>query len=307
MMPSTVFRRWAYAYGIRHVPRFVIHAPDYTYLSSGVRCLHLLCDRLNELGVSAAITARVAKPGTNTPRINADVISAYPALFDRSIVVYPEIYAGNPLGAKNVVRYLLNAPGFFTGVGVEAFGKRDYYLHFAEEFRPPGVASRPLRLSVVDTSIFTPPPPSTPRDGFLVYGVRYRPDTTTFPSWVDRVTMICRETPRDPSTLAKLYQTSRAMIVGERTAAVAEALHCHCPVVLVPHDGFAHEPVLDFHRGYGTVLGFDQSELARAALSVSAMPARYAAREGDVNRKILEFVADAERYFGLSGAAQTAG
>jgi hypothetical protein len=302
-----LIRRWAYACGVRRAPRIVIHGPDYTHLSSGIRCLHLLCDRLNDLGVNAAITARVAKPGNNTPRIDLNAISARPALLDRSIVIYPEIYAGNPLGARNVVRYLLNKPGFFNGVGVESYGERDYYLHFAEEFRPPGIASRLLRLSVVDTTIFTPPHPSTRRDGFLVYGARYRPDTATFPRWIDRITTISCETPREPAALAKLYQTNRAMIVGERTAAIAEAMHCHCPVILIPHRDFAYEPLIAFLGGCGAMLGFDEAELARAASSVSAMPARYAAREGDVDGNILEFVADAERYFGLSRAPQTAG
>jgi hypothetical protein len=38
-------RHWAYAFGLAHPPKLVIDAPSYTHLSSGVRCLHLLCDR----------------------------------------------------------------------------------------------------------------------------------------------------------------------------------------------------------------------------------------------------------------------
>ena len=51
-------------------PRIVIDAPSYTYLHSGVICLHALCDRLNRLGVSAAVTARVVDPRSNTPQIS---------------------------------------------------------------------------------------------------------------------------------------------------------------------------------------------------------------------------------------------
>ena len=55
MMSSRLLRRWAYACAIWRIPKIVIDAPDYTHLSSGIRCLHLLCDRLNRLGVSAAV------------------------------------------------------------------------------------------------------------------------------------------------------------------------------------------------------------------------------------------------------------
>jgi hypothetical protein len=291
---------WAYACRMRRVPAIVIYAPDYTHLSSGVRCLHLLCDRLNRLGIGAAITTRVIDPSLITPWIHPGMISAHPALLDRSIVIYPEIVAGNPVHARNVVRYLLNKPGYFTGAGMETYGQGDYYLHFSDEFRPPGLVSRRLRLSLVDTAVFTPPPASTERKGFLVYSARYRPDIESFPDWIDNVTMISNAAPRDPPALAKFYQSSRALIAGERTSAIAEALHCHCPVIILPHPGFEFEPVISFAGGYGLTVGFDETGLARAAESAPAFPAHYATHFVDVDAKVLEFVSDAARHFGLS-------
>jgi O-antigen biosynthesis protein len=299
-MPSRLVRRWAYACRMWRIPKIVIHAPDYTHLSSGVRCLHLLCDRLNDLGVSAAVTARVIDPRLNTPRIRAKTISADPALLDRSIVIYPEVVAGNPLGARHVVRYLLNKPGFFTGTGVDSYGDGDYCLHFADEFRPSNLVSRRLRLPLVDTTVFMPPQPSMKRNGFLVYGARHQLDVKTFPSWIDNLTMISRAAPRDPPALASLYQSSRALIVGERTSATAEALHCHCPVILLPHHGFAIDLAVSSVGGYGVTVGFDLAGLAHATSSAPAFPAHYATRCGDVDANVLDFVADAARYFGLA-------
>lgn len=290
---------WAHACRLLHAPKIIISTTGYTHLSSGVRCLHLLCDRLNRLGVSAAVTTDVVDPGLNTPRTYMGTISEYPAMLDRSIVIYPEIVAGNPLRAKNVVRYLLNKPGFLSDVGMEDYGAGDYYLHYADEFRPPGLKSRKLRLPLVDTEVFAPPPSAAKRNGFLVYSVRHQPDTTALPAWIDKVTLISSAVPREPAALAALYRSSRALIVGERTAAVFEALHCHCPVIIVPHGGFEYEPVIEFAGGYGLTVGFDQHGFARATESAPVFPMHYAKHFVDVDAKILEFVTDATRHFGL--------
>jgi hypothetical protein len=306
-MAGGLLRRWAAnAYGLWRPPRFVIDAPDYSHLHSGVRCLHLLCDRLNRLGVSAAVTCRVVDPRAMTPQLGRRMLASVPSILDRSIVIYPEVTAGNPLGAKHVVRYLLNTPGFFTGAGLESYGAKDYFVHFAEEFRPHGLKSRPLRLPLVDTSVFTPPPRGQERTGFLVYSHRYRPDVDGFPDWIDQHTIISRQAPRDPPALANLYRTSRGLVVGERTAAIAEALHCHCPVIIIPHHEFAYEPLVSYFGGYGLVIGFDQDGLARAAASVPAFPSHYVAHAADLDRRILDFVADAERYFDLPISQDTA-
>jgi hypothetical protein len=303
-MPGRVLRQLAYASGLWRIPQVVIDAPDYNAMSSGVRCLHLLCDRLNRLGVSSAVTARVTSrgatsPGIDAPRVHRQTLAAFPALLDRSIVIYPEIIAGNPLRARNVVRYLLNKPGRFTGAGIESYGAHDYVIHFADEFKPPELASRLLRLPLVDTAVFTPPPPATVRNGFLVYSVRHRPDVAAFPEWIDPITMIAPETPRDPATLARLYQTSRALIVGERTAATSEARHCHCPVLIIPHADFAFEPVMSFSGGAGLAIGLDEAGLAQASDSVASFPAAYAAQFTDLDTHIRDIVADAAHHFGL--------
>jgi hypothetical protein len=254
---------------------------------------------LNHLGISAAITTRVIDPRLNTPWIHTGTISAHPSLLDRSIVIYPEIVAGNPLRARNVVRYLLNKPGYFTGAGMETFGEGDYYLHFSDEFRPPDLVSRRLRLPLVDTTVFAPAPSSTERKGFLVYSARYQPDIKAFPGWIDHTTIISSAAPRDPPALAKLYQSSRALIVGERTSAIAEALHCYCPVIILAHPEFDFEPVVSFADGRGLTVGFDEAGLARAAASAPTFPTHYATHFVDVDARVLEFVADAVRYFGL--------
>jgi hypothetical protein len=283
----------------RPLPQVVIDSPNYTHLHSGIRCLHALCDRLNRLGVSAAVTSRKIDSRVRTPQIHRGVLRLAPWRLDQSVVIYPEITAGNPLGAKHVVRYLLNKPGFFNRRGMEGWGPSDYFIHFAEEFRPVGLQSRLLRFPLIDTSIFKPRPLARERKGFLVYSHRHRPDVGSFPDWIDEWTLLVHEQPRDPPTMAALYRSSRALIVGERTAAIPEALHCHCPVIMLPHRDYAPEPIMSFFAGHGLVLGFDKDGLARATETAPAFAAHYAAQFTGLDRQILDFVADVGRHFGL--------
>ena len=291
-----LFRRFVRPRQI-HVPDVVIYAPNYTYLSSGVRCLHLLCDRLNRLGIRAAVTASVTDPRSNTPQIKRRALTA--EMLEQSLVVYPEIIAGNPLGAKQVIRYLLNRPGFFGEPGLESYGDGDFFVHFAEEFRPPGLNSQLLRLPLIDTDVFMPPRPAAERRGFLVYSHRYCPDAKTFPDWIDQQTLISWEAPRDPPALAELYRRSRALVVGERTAAIPEALHCHCPIIVLPHEEFDHETVLSFFGRHGTVVGFDRTGLDAATATAPAFAEHYAAHFAGVDQRVLEVFSHARRFFGM--------
>ena len=95
--------------------KFIIYAPPFDENSGGNVLLHRLCDLLNKEGESAYIRLwDMPQPNNsgiygsfNTPLAKISDLS------DNTIVVYPEVVSGNPLMAKNVVRWLLYHPGFF--------------------------------------------------------------------------------------------------------------------------------------------------------------------------------------------------
>ena len=113
---------------------FIIYAYRYNDDSGGTVVLHKLCHLLNVMGYEAKLWpnykpakgsrfyfSKIFKyfrkslhrkfainPSWNTPLAkDSDII-------DTSIIVYPEIVDGNPLNAKNIVRWLLHKPGFHT-------------------------------------------------------------------------------------------------------------------------------------------------------------------------------------------------
>lgn len=120
---------------------YIIYAPSYDENKGGVIALHKLCDRINRQGNQAhlwpmplalsrfekfqdflSLRKFATSPQLITPIATTDQMEP------NSIVVYPEITSGNPLGAKNIVRWLLFKPGFFTGSA--NFGKDDMYFKF---------------------------------------------------------------------------------------------------------------------------------------------------------------------------------
>ena len=114
-------------------PNYLIHAARWDPQSGGGIFLHMLCHTLRQLGEDATIwpwyrspargpLARlgdvVRKPrllvGGDRQFLNPELDTAVATHADfrsETIVVYPEIRLGNPMGATNVVRWLLYKPG----------------------------------------------------------------------------------------------------------------------------------------------------------------------------------------------------
>lgn len=128
-------------------PNFIIYAPPYKEDSGGIIALHKLCHVLNELGYNAylwpnffgvrpnlrkKIKAYLKKKHYVTRNDFISPLAGKAELNENCIVIYSEVDYGNPLGAKNVVRWLLHKPGFHTGV--VKFGKDELLFFFADYF-----------------------------------------------------------------------------------------------------------------------------------------------------------------------------
>lgn len=137
--------------------KFIVYAPPYNVDFGGVLVLYKLAALLRSLGYSCYVWPNF-KPGPadfyrwayfkslasavkKFLKRTLDYSSPYHIAvasyrdISTSIVIYPEVVDGNPLGAKNVVRWLLHRPG--THTGRSNFGKNDLFFYFDKQFDDP--------------------------------------------------------------------------------------------------------------------------------------------------------------------------
>ena len=105
---------------------YIVYAPSYNPNSGGTIFLHELVNALNKRGRRASLwpMKRVYDPGLRVklkelfvkpqyhtaPGLDTPLASRSD-LSDDTVVVYPELVLGNPLGARHVARWLLYTPG----------------------------------------------------------------------------------------------------------------------------------------------------------------------------------------------------
>ena len=204
-----------------------IVAPAYTERSAGAKALHMLCHHLNGKGQKAFIVPMgvpVVSPFLDTPLAKAGDANA--------IVVYPEIIEGNPLGAKDPVRWLLYYAGRYRGN--KTFPKTDrvwgYTTRIARDYGTQNV----MFLPTVNDLEFTPLE-GAQRSGSCFYAHKYREfyGQTPAPRGVE-----ITNPGQSRDEIIRLLQTSEVFYAYEDTALIIEAVLCGCPVVCVPSASF---------------------------------------------------------------------
>lgn len=99
-------------------PRFIIYMPYFSPLSGGVVALATLCEILNKMGYEAWVTSKVNSPKFSAPFLTERIYIDYLINKENYFVIYPEKIPGNPLEAKNVIRWILFTPDEAAGEGL---------------------------------------------------------------------------------------------------------------------------------------------------------------------------------------------
>ena len=120
--------------------------------------LHLLAETLHVLGEEVRLVTPASSGYKGVPHVELkfDNNPKNIRIGNDDIVVYPEVVCGNPLGAKRVVRWLLNEPGVIGGDGV--FEEQDLILAYSKNFVPNHYRSA-REFSIISTglSVFASP------------------------------------------------------------------------------------------------------------------------------------------------------
>ena len=263
-----------------------ICAPRYNDRSGGVRAMHLLCHHLNRIGCEAYVLNRTTCLSLTTPFLTPGVIIRHLIERREPIVVYPEVFEGNPLDSRIVVRYLLNKPGHLTPGVTETYTDTDFFFHFAEENAISCTRSFDMFMPLVDRRFYYPPTAEIRRRGFIVYSNRAKVNIADLPPWVRPLTVVSMDNPRSHAELGDLYRHSRAVVCRERGTAIFEALYCGCPVICLEGEHFADG---SFHRrfqGAGLIWGWREGDLKSAAAETEKFRTLYASLEKTTQERV---------------------
>lgn len=248
---------------------YLIVAHDYRRTSAGVRALHKLCHALNGIpGVVSFVLADEVNEEWNTPQANHRIVEW---IAKDGIVVYPEVEDGNKLGARRVVRYLLNRPGFIRDATFGENEVRFCYCGLLREFVPD--SRHILTVPVVDAHLFTDEV-GLERYNEILWVGKWTGDRFLDESGMVEITL---DWPERVETLVDLFR-SAVMFYSytDYTALTIEARLCACPAAIAPSGHY--DGLYDGGMPGGTTgmaVGFSDDELRRAQDTVGAFRGRY--------------------------------
>ncbi|QBG35284.1 WavQ [Litorilituus sediminis] len=276
------------------VKKFVIFSPPYNEKWGGVVVLHKLCHLLNELGHDAKIyphyeqfvmdkvnffhtlklffkvelkylIKKLIKGFETNPHLNTPVIkpSKDYQVDDDCVVIYSEIVLGNPLNAKNVVRWLLHQPGFHYGQIMYNPGELLFKFNSAiNDFEFPGSKTSTQELKVIHYPLehYNLNEVPVEKKG-IAYCIRkgkhkklvHNPTNATL---IDNL---------PHKEVAKILKKSKQFISYDTyTAYSIFAVLCGCESIVIPDEGTSEiEWYPKETDRYGLAYGFDNIEKAK--------------------------------------------
>jgi len=219
--------------------KFLIYAPPYRNSSAGVRVLHRLAEELTKLGCNSFVFTDWRETDKLKPHIG------------ECVVVYPEVIRGNPMGAKNVVRYVLNTPGFM-GLSDTTYADSELVFAYTKVLLPAAQSataqrldeSRVMEISVIEPWLFKPRPEIE-----KIYDVAFwvGKGASIAQASMDKINeylqgkkfvQITYQLPSTREGLALLFQSCREFLTTDDfTAMLAESKLCGCKTTIMTPAG----------------------------------------------------------------------
>jgi hypothetical protein len=304
--------------------KFVIFSPSYSENNGGAVTLHHLCDLINkngyqgylypgfdnvELNLNNYLTVLpkflyklIRQPFRRfktSNRFNSPIIRNFPNGFDLNevIVVYPEIVFGNPLGAKNVVRWFLHNPGFFSGKIF--YGPDEIYFKYSAQYKD--VKYLNSKMSNNNLYIFTYLKKyyndldfSNNRTG-IAYCVRKGALSIT-PFDLKHAILIDGMKHKE---ISKIFKSVKFFISFDpHTAFSRFAALCGCISIVVPQVGIDEEVWQpDLEKRYGISYGFEKAKIDKALATVKELKKQLLIEEFNSIKVVKEFIGEVDSFF----------
>ena len=303
--------------------KFLIFAPHYLENSGGPIALHRLCDIINRNGGIAFIHPLFESYEINIVNHEAEInkLTIEKKLFEPSyvfvvnpkyqtpirhilndrtygddwVVIYPEITFGNPLGAKNVVRWLLHNPGFHTGKIY--YGQNEFHIRHNPIFKPfifPNCKFSDQFLKVVDFNfdIYNTEGVTEQRTG-SAYCIR-KGNGKQLQHDLNNSVLIDGKSHAEIADIFKRVQTFYSYDTATTYSHLA--VLCGCDSVVIPDPGVSEtEWRSNIEDRYGIAYGFENIDTARMTAHL-VKPMLVEINNDSVN-SVLSFITEVNDYF----------
>lgn len=279
----------------RKIEHILVFTPTYNENIGGVIMLHKLSDQLNRAGVSSFIFPYFDNTHENlkTPSqynreyLQAKLLKAKNSFevngafrtslledtsllddLDKWAVVYPEVVSGNPLGAKNVIRWFLHYPGFHTGI--INYGDKELYFKVSSEmqdfhYKNSKVSDVILKFLHYPLELYNLDDVSKQRKG-TAYCLHKGKDKEIQHDLRDSILI----DGKSHKEIAEIFKAVEMFISYDaHTSYIAFAILCGCKTVVIK-DNADNEKVWrrDLKNQYGIVYGLENQDKAKVNSSV---------------------------------------
>ena len=307
--------------------KFIIFSPSYSENNGGAVTLHHLCHLLNLIGHESYLYPSFDNFETNllnykqvlpkfykklfrqplrilktSNRFNTPVLKKFSKNFnlDEFIIIYPEIVFGNPLGAKNVVRWLLHNPGFFTNKIY--YGPNEIYFKYSNgynnfNFLNSKTSSLILYIFTYLKHYYNENEWFNDRSG-IAYCIR-KGNISTIPLDLEGAILIDG---MKHAEISKVFKKVKYFISFDpHTAFSRFAALCGCISIVVPTEGKSVQSWQpDIDKRFGISYGFETTSIEESILSRKNLKDQLIKEENNSIEVVREFVNEVEQFFHLS-------
>jgi hypothetical protein len=302
--------------------KIYIYAPDFDENSGGAVVLHRLCHLINQTDTHQAyltprkferfefyslkafmvscksllsnmVKRRLVKlkcnSGWDTP------VDYRSSIDDDSIVVYSEMAFGNPLRAKNVVRWFLHQPGHI--LNAFHFGRDELYFRYASNIKPfeycySTMSKHELRIVYYPLDKYNDE--NLPKKRGTCHLIRKGGfKKKIHPADSIQVDGLSHD------EISKIFRRSERFIsYDDYTAYSTFAALCGCESIVVPAENVSKSawyPREEQH--YGIAFGFNEEELAWAKRTVSNLKEKLRQEDQQSFNNTRMFLDEVERFF----------
>ena len=270
--------------------KILIFAPRYQENTGGSIVLHKLCSILNQIGYESFLhpyfesyvlhksnykksalsfidrrIRSLLKGYKTNPAFETPVIYSTKEInWDEWVVVYPEIVMGNPLGARNIVRWLLHNPGFHTDTVF--YGGGELYFKFnsgISDFNYYGSTTSNSHLKVIHYPLefYNTENLSSERSGTAY--LLYKGKGKAIQHNLEDSILIDGKSHKEVSEIFKKVKTF--ISYDTMTAYSIFAVLCGCESIVIPDEGVSIDDWYpDYEDRYGISYGLSNLEEAAA-------------------------------------------